>query len=152
MSGVLGRQISAAVLQKGIRELNSDVTFDLAGRHGVWHPRIEELQSVYYKEKHLGSMDRDTDECMVPEVAVYYTADEWDDEEGKLVKKIQKVLKIGWRPLFNKLAGSDIPGITYETLCEKFDVPVSPPEHFSGMNTIGKYDGENDDLTVGNSE
>jgi hypothetical protein len=64
-----GSSISAAIIEAGLRELNPELKFDLAGTHGLWHPYLDTRQGVYYREQHVCSMDRG----VVPEFKVWET-------------------------------------------------------------------------------
>jgi hypothetical protein len=62
----MGRTIDSAVLEKGLRELNSDFSFDMANRLSEWRPVLSvgfakwnpTRQGVYHLGRHICSMDR----------------------------------------------------------------------------------------------
>lgn len=64
-----GHPLDSAVMERGLRELCSDLKFDLGGTHGLWHPRIENRMGVYYLDQHICGMDRG----VVPEYKVWDT-------------------------------------------------------------------------------
>jgi len=53
-----GRTIDSAVIEKGLRELCPDLTFDPAARFGAWHPYQATRQGVFWHTEHICSMDR----------------------------------------------------------------------------------------------
>ena len=69
-----GKTLDSFTVEKGLRELNADMHFDLAAAIGQVHPYINQRQGVYYKGRHLCSMDRGT----IPEFKVW-TMKEADD-------------------------------------------------------------------------
>lgn len=64
-----GQMLEASVVEKGLRELNQDINFDLATRKGMEHPYQDSRQGVYYREKHVCSMDRG----ILPEFKIWAT-------------------------------------------------------------------------------
>lgn len=85
-----GHTLDSAVIEKGLRELNPDIHFDMGTKLGQWHPYQSTRQGVFYHGQHICSMDRG----LVPEykqwsMRVRYAPcrlDEWDgnDESVKI--------------------------------------------------------------------
>lgn len=174
-----GQMLDSAIVEKGLRELCPDLNFDLGTRIGQWHPNQDSRQGVFYREKHICSMDRG----MIPEFKIWettkrvteipwYAADtedasisyvvipktmpgyqdmfekalknndpEWMVKDGKLLKLKalgyapigRRCLRVGWRHTFEALLRDNVPGITRQSLGEKFKVdmlkyPVGTPE------------------------
>jgi hypothetical protein len=53
-----GHELNSVDIERGLRELNSDMHFDLAAKIDQKHPYIGERQGVYYNGNHICSMDR----------------------------------------------------------------------------------------------
>lgn len=61
--------LDGVLVERGLRELNPDIHFDLGGRHNIEHPYAVTRQGVFYRDKHLCSMDRG----MLPEYKIWAT-------------------------------------------------------------------------------
>jgi hypothetical protein len=66
-----GKSLHEGTIKKGLRELNSEIHFDMGTALNQWHPMQSTRQGVFYKGHHICSMDRE----MVPEYKVW-TVDE----------------------------------------------------------------------------
>lgn len=83
-----GRTLDAAVIERGLRELNPGIHFDMGTKLNQWHPYQSTRQGVFYNGNHICSMDRG----LVPEYKQwsvergYVNVDrsEWDNEEVRL--------------------------------------------------------------------
>ena len=64
-----GQTLGSAAVETGLRELNSEISFDLGARTNQWHPYIDTRQGVYYRETHICSMDRG----VIPEFKIWET-------------------------------------------------------------------------------
>ena len=62
-----GQKISSVEIERKLKELCPDITFDVATNHGSEHPYQERLQSVYFRGRHICSMDRG----IVPEITIW---------------------------------------------------------------------------------
>lgn len=168
-----GSKLEAAVIERGLRELNPDITFDVATNQGGKHPWQERCQGVFFRGKHVCSMDRG----IVPEIMVWasfkrlveipwYAADREDASityeeimpfeegyrdiyekalkgndpslmvrktDGKLLRLRaqgyetvgRRCMRVGWRHTFAKLLAANIPGVTHQSLADKFGIDSS---------------------------
>jgi len=66
-----GKTLDSYAVEKGLKELNPDMHFDLAAATGQLHPFINQRQGVFYKGTHICSMDRGT----IPEFKVWTMKD-----------------------------------------------------------------------------
>ena len=112
----LGESLIEVDFKKGLQELNSYIHFDLGAAHNMGHPQIENLQGVWFKGKHIGSMGRG----ILSEYHVYYIRR--NTVTGSMEKS--HIQRCGWRHTMNNLVSARIPGITWNTLCAKFKVPM----------------------------
>ena len=84
----LGRTLDSAVVEKGLRELNPDIHFDMGTKQGQWHPYQSTRQGVFYLGNHICSMDRG----LIPEYKqwsvrsglVDVPMSEWDHDDIRL--------------------------------------------------------------------
>jgi len=53
-----GQSIDSETIKKGLRELCSDIHFDMGTNLGQWHPMQPDRQGVYHHGRHICSMDR----------------------------------------------------------------------------------------------
>lgn len=53
-----GKVMQSVDIEKGLKELNPDIHFDLGGKFNAIHPYIADRQGVWYKGRHVCSMDR----------------------------------------------------------------------------------------------
>ena len=84
----LGHTLDSAVMERGLRELNPDIHFDMGTKLGMWHPYQSTRQGVFYHGQHICSMDRG----LVPEFKQWSVVNglaevpmsEWDQEGVRL--------------------------------------------------------------------
>lgn len=94
LTGVdFGRSIDSSVIEQGLRELNPDIHFDMGADLGMWHPRIDSRQGVFYRGNHICSMDRG----MVPEFKIWTVKEEvvevpWSDYDKEGVSIQYRVI------------------------------------------------------------
>ena len=119
----LGHQLDETELKQGLRELNSDIHFDLGSRHDLDHPSINLHQAVHYREKHLTTISRNTSECLIPEYTVWQMVRVWVPERHGYGWGRHRALRYGWRVLFEELIKAEVPGLTRASLAAKFGVP-----------------------------
>lgn len=166
-----GKTIDGAVMERGLRELNSSIHFDMGTKLGQWHPYQATRQGVFYNGNHICSMDRG----LVPEYKQWECAKAWvpvdmshcDDDDariawetvdstvpgyvelridtingkrddysirhdGRLIRLVCRkeqtvmghVVFVGWRHTFEKILLRQIPGVTRQTIAEKFGVDM----------------------------
>ena len=163
-----GNGISSALIESGLRDLNAELKFDLGGTHGLYHPYIDTRQGVYYRERHICSMDRG----IVPEFKIWETKKRivpipWsqaDREDASIKYRVmsptepgyedfkikaglgndpeymlrgdsvlrceaygyelasKRCMRVGWRHTFERILAFGVPGVTRQTLSEKFSV------------------------------
>jgi hypothetical protein len=65
-----GKSIPSLTIEEGLRDINSDLHFDLAARIGQGHPFHAERQGVWHLGDHICSMDRGS----VPEFKIWSMA------------------------------------------------------------------------------
>lgn len=135
-----GTCIDEVVFKRGLQELNPDLHFDLGGAHDIWHPGISERQGVFFKGKHICSMDRGSlpefsiydmkiatvevpvSEIHPSEVAVPVSLNGTTAYVRRPVKN--RCLRVGWRHTVERLIQKRVPGITRKAVSEKFNVPM----------------------------
>lgn len=127
MAPDFGHGLSEFALKKGIQELNSEINFDMGGRLNIVHPNMNIWQAVHFKGKHVGAMDRGTHDGVIPEYAIYALEKTLNPITYTFEQKRGRQLRIGWRDTFEQLHKARIPGVTRDTLCAKFGVPVKVP-------------------------
>jgi hypothetical protein len=149
---LMGRTINEICLKGALRRLNPDMNFDWGGNLNLWHPWQEGKQGVYFKSKHLCSMDRG----QIPQAPIWSTkkevcrieyadstiaerSDPFFAEEveyrldgtevptgwvfvNREVK--DRLLWVGWQATLRKIINHDIPGITALTLSKELGVTV----------------------------
>jgi hypothetical protein len=64
-----GDKLQADLVEKGLRELNPDLNFDLGARTNQYHPQMDTRQGVFFREDHICSMDRG----IIPEFKIWKT-------------------------------------------------------------------------------
>jgi hypothetical protein len=62
-----GRKLESSVMERGLRELCPDITFDHATNHGQAHPWQERCQGIFFRGRHVCAMDRG----LIPEITVW---------------------------------------------------------------------------------
>jgi len=77
-----GKLIDAAIIERGLIELNPDIHLDAATKHGEWHPHQNLRQGVFWHGQHICSMDRG----LVPEFKVWSVVNRltevgWDEAD-----------------------------------------------------------------------
>jgi hypothetical protein len=108
-----GQPMHETVIKKGLQELNSELHFDMGDKLKIWHPRMDERQGIFLRGKHVCTMDRGN----IPEFCI------WSLEKGTDgVERKEQVLRGGWRMLFMRLVSKKVTGITWATLCDKFNI------------------------------
>jgi hypothetical protein len=135
-----GFSMDENTIKNGLRGLNSDIHFDMGAALSLDHPFIGDRQGVFYKGKHICSMDRGT----IPEYTMYSVrrmahsvppenvrpGEGWAPDlknKGKVVVVREgrgRVIRVGWRHTFERLINANIPGVTRFTLAQKFKVPI----------------------------
>lgn len=147
----LGHTIEDSEIKRVLRELNPDFHFDLGGKHGIWHPRQDQLQGVFFRGQHVCSMDRG----MVPEFPLWSlrkervrvpetdvgTAEEFPSFEVKydaqgnahrtgfvfVSKEVKdQILFVGWRHTFRRILQKNKPGVTKAALEREFRIDLTP--------------------------
>lgn len=166
-----GHGLSAAVIEAGLRDLNSEMKFDLGATHGLYHPYMDTRQGVYYLESHICSMDRG----IIPEFKVWETKKRivpipWsqaDREDASIKYKVmsptepgyedfkikaelgndpeymmrgdsvlhcecygyelasKRCVRVGWRHTLERILAFGVPGVTRQSLSEKFGVDMN---------------------------
>jgi len=99
-------------IKRGLLELNSELIFDAGGNLNIYHPRIDEWMGIRYRSRHIGTLDRGPS---VPEFTSYLIA------RTKAGAPVTIPMEVGWRDTFGALVDGNIPGITWDTLCSKFN-------------------------------
>ncbi len=144
-----GQTLDAAHVIEVLGKQCPGIVADRGGRHGLWHPRIETRQGLYFYHKHLCAIDRgeirqwpewSAEEELV-EVPVEYaiTHDDFPicmgacDEDSPLPdtafvfrSKPQRCEHLGWQELFYRLLSHDLPNITRPWIERTFRVDLSP--------------------------
>jgi len=69
----MGQTLQEDAVKSALLRLQPELHFDLGGRHNIWHPYKETRQSVFYRGRHICSMDRGT----LPEFPIWTLADDW---------------------------------------------------------------------------
>jgi hypothetical protein len=126
----LGFGISEHAIKKGLKELNSNIHFDMGGKLNLLHPNMAIWQGVFYNGAHLTSMDRDTN-MPIPEYKTWTTKRIYKDHEWITVR--DRLVRIGWRDTFENLIRYRVPGITRDSLAAKFNVPI---KFFTGEKSV----------------
>mgnify|MGYP001405656824 CR=1 FL=1 len=178
-----GRTIDSSVIQRGLMELNSGFSFDMANRLSEWRPVLgagfkkwnPTRQGVYYLGRHICSMDRGlvpefpqfkvierrlpagSDEADKDGVTTTYEAIKpsdpkfvdaalrcmnntpgwWVRPDGAVVheewwKTVQAEgpkEMLGWRPTLLKILHRQIPGVTIQSLNDKFGIDITLMPH-----------------------
>ena len=151
-TNMLGQAFSEIELKGALWRLNSEFHFDFAGNHNIWHPYQDGKQGVYWRGKHLCSMDRGN----IPQAPIWQTIRKgervhvsdmtWaelqdpmamneieylvDGTERKtdywFVKRQVKdrLLWIGWQATLRKICNHDIPGVTAATLGDELGITL----------------------------
>lgn len=88
--------MDAAVIQRGLRELQPDLHFDFATKHGGWHPQQALRQGVFYHGIHICSMDRG----IVPEFKQWSVVRKlvpvgWEEADGEDVSMQHRLIPPG---------------------------------------------------------
>ena len=141
---MLGEAFSEITLKAALLRLNPDIHFDVGGNLNIWHPYKEGKQGVYYRGRHLCSMDRGN----IPQAPIWSTIKKgervhvsdmsWAElqdpfsmqeieylvdgtqrkTEYYFVKRQVKdrLLWIGWQATLRKICNSNIPGVTASSL------------------------------------
>jgi len=117
-----GRMISSFDIEKGLKELNPGLHFDMGGKINLSHPRIDEWQGVFYNGRHICSMSREA----VPEFDVWWM--------HKITGERMYIKQIGWRGTFEILVRKRIPGINWDSLRAKFG--VDRKNHHEHISTL----------------
>jgi hypothetical protein len=73
-----GKTIDSAVIERGLRELNPNIHFDMASKMNGWHPNQSTKQGVLYEGRHICAMDRG----LVPEFK------QWS--------VVSRIVEVGW--------------------------------------------------------
>ena len=116
----LGQGMWDTALKKALQSLNPGVHFDMGACLNIYHPNMDIWQGVFFRGKHVGSMDRG----WIPEYNVY---DMVRRPDGK--KDYRKVNRIGWRTTLQRIVNKRIPGVTWDTLCPALNIEY---KHFRG--------------------
>jgi len=121
---------------------------DWGGRLGLWHPRIEERQGLFYYHKHICGMDRGVlrqwpewsacEEMVEVDMAYAITHDDMPvcmgacDEDSPLPdtalvyrSKPDRCLHLGWAELFFQLTKRNLPNIDRRFLERTFKVNLA---------------------------
>ena len=53
-----GTTLDSATVERGLKELCPSLHFDMGAKLGIWHPKIQDRQGVFYNGGHICSMDR----------------------------------------------------------------------------------------------
>lgn len=122
-----GEAIHEVAIKNGLRELNPDLDFDMGARKEKWHPSIDKWQGIFLNGNHICAMDRGD----IPEFNEYRTATRisrwvWDEDLGANIPIFTdcrgECLRVGWRTTFERLVRNGVPGVTWESLCNKFKI------------------------------
>lgn len=149
-TNMLGQAFSEITLKAALWRLNPDMHFDFGGNMNIWHPYKEGKQGVYYRGKHLCSMDRGN----IPQCPIWQTKREschvhardmtWAElqdpftmaeikfnldgtqeqtEYFYVVRPVKdRLLWVGWHATLRKIINSNVPGITAQTLGDELGV------------------------------
>jgi hypothetical protein len=148
----MGTVLNEFKIQKALIDLNADINFDWGARLDIWHPYQDNKQGVFFRAKHICSMDRGqipqapiwstkTETQRVPasdlsygELTDPFTAPELeflvDGTERKtgfyFVRRTVKdrLLWIGWQATLRKVLAQKIPGVTRDALERKLGVTI----------------------------
>lgn len=142
----LGQMIEDTEIKRACRACNPEIHFDMGVCLNIWHPRQDELQGVFWKGRHIASMDRGN----VPEWPLWTVSRGMklvDDSEVRLGDDMvlketifvdgkpvltgkswviraekDKILFVGWRHTLRKLIEANVPGVTREKLAEELRI------------------------------
>lgn len=135
---LMGDGMSEDNIKRRLLELNAEFEFDLGGRHNLWHPDIESCQGVFYRNRHVCTMDRGTcpefscwtfTEEFVPilQSAIRHREFIFVETDGTVMAKRavkDKCIQVGWRYTLRAIAKLDIPGCGKQEIEEKFGVTL----------------------------
>lgn len=149
---MLGQTINELCLKGALVRLNPGMNFDWGSRLDLWHPWMEGKQGVYFRNKHLCSMDRGnipqapiwstkreacrvkyedatagerTDPFFAEEIEYLPNGDEMPTGYVFVNREVKdRLLWVGWQATLRKIINHDIPGITALTLSEELRVTV----------------------------
>lgn len=149
---MLGTTLNELILKSVLIRLNPGIHFDVGGNLNIWHPWQEGKQGVWFRGKHLCSMDRGQipqapiwstktefqrvlmSECTFGELQqpmmsheVEYLTDGTERDTGYVFiqrEERDRLLWIGWQATLRKIINKDLPGITAATLTEELGVKI----------------------------
>lgn len=141
---MLGQPFNELTLKKALWALNPDFNFDWGARLNIWHPYQDSKQGVFFKDRHLCSMDRGQipqapiwstkrESVRVAEADLSYaeTVDPMTAQEIEFLtdgtqrpsgyyfvfrQTKDRLLFIGWQATLRKICNSKVPGVTPESL------------------------------------
>ena len=119
-----GKRLDNRRIKNGLRKLNADIHFDVGGKTNKFHPSIDKMEGVFHKGKHITSLERG------PSVPEFNVMQGMTVGEEPFYQKVWVPRNVGWRHTFKRLVDSNIPGITWDTLCAEFAVER---KYFMGM-------------------
>ncbi len=149
---MLGTTINELSIKKALWDLNPEFNFDWGARLNIWHPYQDGKQGVFFKAKHLCTMDRGT----IPQAPIWSTKQSMEHVPGSemtygestdprtateveyLVDGTERptgnyfvwrevkdrLLFIGWQATLRKICNSNIPGVTPASLGRKLGVTL----------------------------
>ena len=117
----LGASLDITTLQRGLREIDPDIHFDVGGNLNLTHPRLSEWCGVFCRGQHITSMDRGP---TIPEYNVYAVKTAANGEKTR-----SHAVRVGWRTTLEKLVRSPKCRATWPALCAKFGIEY---KHFMG--------------------
>lgn len=149
----MGRTILDSDIKSYLQECNPEIHFDMGAALNIWHPYQEKRQGVFFRGKHICSMDRGmisenpiwsvkremvtlpASECTYSDMTdpktlqEYVTApDGTETPTGNFVverKQRDRILFVGWRHTLRKIINKKIPGVTQEGLERRFGIDLS---------------------------
>jgi len=152
-TNLLGQSLSEFAIMRAMQACNPDIHFDVGSNLNFWHPYLGGKQGVWFRERHLGTMDRGTipmvplwstkregcrvhardlsyaemtDKFTLAEVA--YNVDGTKTQTGWyfLQRDVRdRLLWVGWHHTLRTICGRGVPGLNERNMSKHLGMPLN---------------------------